>query len=470
MKRPPALTVTLHGAAGVVTGSAYQLRTATAHVLLDFGMFQGSAVEEARNNVPAALKPTTLDAVILTHAHLDHCGRLPLLAKAGYTGPVYATPATIELAGLILRDSAKIQAQDSERENRRRAAKGRSAVEPLYTVEDAEKILSQFQAVPYSQPVEVAPGMKAKFYEAGHILGSASVEITVGQAGDQRTVVFSGDLGPRGVPILQDYVCLPHAHAVFMESTYGDRNHRPIGQTIAEFESIVQHAVAAKGKLVVPTFAVGRAQLLLVLLALMFRKKTVQPFPIFLDSPMAITATQIYREHEELYDAEMLAWIKDKPLLEDMRLVTNTVTADQSKKINEVPGPCLVMAGSGMCNGGRILHHLKHNLPLVDSAVLIVGFQGEGSLGRLLVDGAEEVSIFGERIPVRAKIHTLGGFSAHAGQADLLDWLGCMAHTGPRVILTHGEDKARTELARLIEDKFHRTAELPRLGDTIEIA
>jgi metallo-beta-lactamase family protein len=470
MKRPPALTVTLLGAAGVVTGSAYQLRTEKAHVLLDFGMFQGSAAEESRNEVPAALKPTTLNAVILTHAHLDHCGRLPLLAKAGYAGPIFATPATIDLAGLILRDSAKIQASDNERINRRLAAKGKPPVQPLYGIEEVEKILSQFQPVPYTDPVEVAPGMKARFHEAGHILGSASVEITVGEAGHQRTVVFSGDIGPKGVPILKDFVCLPHAHAVFMESTYGDRNHRPLKETVAEFEAIVKRAVERKGKLIVPTFAVGRAQLLLVLMALMFRKRSVPPFPIYLDSPMAITATQIYREHEDLYDEEMLAFIREQPLLEDLRSVTNTLTADQSKKINDDPGPCLVMAGSGMCNGGRILHHLKHNLPLAQSEILIVGFQGEGSLGRQLVDRSPEVSIFGERIPVRASIHTLGGFSAHAGQKDLLEWLGCMAHSGPRVVLTHGEDRARAPLAALIEEKFRRKCDLPVLGDVIEIA
>jgi metallo-beta-lactamase family protein len=469
MKRPPALTVTLHGAAGVVTGSAYQLRTETAHVLLDFGMFQGSALDEARNEIPAALKPTTLDAVILTHAHLDHCGRLPLLAKAGYKGPVYATPATIDLAGLILRDSARIQVSDNERENRRRAAKDKPPVPLLYSPEDVETILSQFRPVPYSDPVDVAPGMKARFHEAGHILGSASVEITVGAGGDQRTVVFSGDLGPRGVPILKDFVCLPHAHAVFMESTYGDRDHRPLKETVAEFEAIVQRAVERKGKLLVPTFAVGRAQLLQVLLALMFRKKSVPPFPVFLDSPMAITATQIYREHDGLYDEEMIALIKEKPLMDDLKTLTNTQTADQSKKINEVPGPCLVMAGSGMCNGGRILHHLKHNLPLAESAVLIVGYQGDGSLGRQLVDGKEEVSIFGEKIPVRASVHTLGGFSAHAGQTDLLNWLECMVHSGPRVILTHGEDKGRIPLAEIIEKRFRRKCELPVLGDVVEI-
>jgi metallo-beta-lactamase family protein len=469
MKRPPALTVTLHGAAGVVTGSAYELRTETAHVLLDFGMFQGSAAEESRNEVPSGLKPTTLDAVILTHAHLDHCGRLPLLAKAGYTGPVFATPATIDLTGLILRDSARIQASDNERANRWRAAKGKPPVPLLYTIEDVENIMGRFRPVPYTETIEVAPGMKARFHEAGHILGSASVEISVGEAGNQRTVVFSGDLGPRGVPILKDFICLPHAHAVFMESTYGDRDHRPLKETIAEFEAIVQRAVERKGKLLVPTFAVGRAQLLLVLLALMFRKKSLPPFPVFLDSPMAISATQIYREHEELYDAEMIALIKDKPLIEDLRTVTNTRTADESKKINEVPGPCLVMAGAGMCTGGRILHHLRHNLPLAEAAVLIVGYQGDGSLGRQLVDGRPEVSIFGDKIPVRAAIHTLGGFSAHAGQTDLLNWLGCMAHTGPRVILTHGEDKARVPLARIIEEQFHRKCELPNLGDVIEI-
>lgn len=464
------MKITLFGAAGgEVTGSAYHLETDRASVLLDFGMFQGVPNAEDHNVVPPGLDLKKLDAVLLTHAHLDHSGRLPLLVKAGYTGPLRGTPATGDMTGLILRDSAKVQAQDNERINRKRERAGEPPIEPMYSVAHVEQVMAQFQPVPYDQPVTVAPGMEACFVEAGHMLGSASIQVRVQENGKMKIVDFSGDLGPKGAPILRDFEPFHRADVVFLESTYGDREHKAFPETTLEFFDIVKKAVERGGKILVPTFAVGRAQLLLMLLAWAHRQQRLPVIPVFLDSPMALEATNIYRRHPELFDEELTAFMKERPVEADLANVKATLTADESKAINDVTGPCMVLAGAGMCNAGRILHHLKQNLWKPCTSVIIVGYQGRGTLGRLLVEGAKEVSIFGEKIAVKADIHTLGGFSAHAGQKDLLEWFSPLAAKQPRVLLTHGEDDARTTLARKIKDRFGLRAETPGLREVVEV-
>jgi len=462
------MKITIVGAAGgEVTGSAYYVRTRKAGVLVDCGLFQGGRKSEALNRPPTTPKQK-IDAVLLTHGHLDHTGRLALLAKRGHTMPVFATPATIEMTGLILRDSARIQMSDCERQNRKRARADEPPREPLYTTEDAEKILRCLRPVPYQKPVQVAPGIQAIWAESGHMLGSTSIQLLVEEDGKTKRIVFSGDLGPKGALILKDFEPFTHADLVFLESTYGDHDHRPFRETVDEFVRIVKDTVEKRGKILVPTFAVGRAQLITGLLGWMFRQKKVKPFPIFLDSPMAIEATNIYTRHRELFDEGMTKFIAEKPLREDLKTLKVCVTAQDSMKINDQPGPCLVMAGAGMCNAGRILHHLKANLWKPEIHVLIVGYQGEGSLGRRLVNGEKLVSIHGEKIAVKAKVHTLGGFSAHAGQTDLLTWFSALAPGKPRVILTHGEDGPREALAKKIHQRFHLSSTLPKMGDTLE--
>lgn len=455
-------------AGGEVTGSAYMVEANGSRVLVDCGLFQGGRKSESLNRPP--LKPKgKLDAVLLTHGHLDHTGRLPLLSRLGWSGRVLATQATTEMAALILRDSARLQASDAQRQSRKNLRAGKPPVEPLYTSEDAEAIVGQFTNVPYQQPVDVAPGIRAVWTEAGHMLGSASIQLLVSEGAKEKRVVFSGDLGPRSIPLLRNYEPFKTADLVFLESTYGDRDHRPFRETVDEFVSVVTEAVKAGGKIIVPTFAVGRAQLLTSLLALMFRKKKAKPFPIFLDSPMAIKATEIYTQHRELFHDAMTEFIREKPLREDLQCMSMTATADESKRINEVEGSCLIMAGAGMCNGGRVLHHLKQNLWKPETQVLIVGYQGYGSLGRKLVDGVPEVRIHGEKVAVRAKVHTLGGFSAHAGKTDLLEWFSVIAPSKPRVVLTHGEDGPRRALGRKIQQRHGLKCQMPKMGDIVEI-
>ena len=303
------------------------------------------------------------------------------------------------------------------------------------------------------------------------MLGSASLQLTIEEKGRTKTVVFSGDLGPTGAPILKDYEPFHQADLVFLESTYGDRDHKPYPETVNEFLEIVKLAVARRGKMLIPTFAVGRAQLLLTLLAWAFRHKKIPSFPVYLDSPMASAATEIYRHHTELFDDEMIAFLKTGSVADELEMAHSKVcaTAQDSMALNDLPGPCMILAGAGMCNGGRIVHHLRNNLYKPETAVIIVGYQSDGSLGRQLVDGKKLVSIFGEPVAVKASIHTLGGFSAHAGQTDLLNWFGAMAGSHPRVALTHGEDRGREPLAAKIQERFQIQAELPALGASLEL-
>lgn len=463
------MKITALGAAGgEVTGSAYLVQTSRGRVMVDCGLFQGGRKSEAKNRPPAKAK-SKLDAVLLTHAHLDHTGRLPLLEQLGYRGPVFATPATIKMTGLVLRDSARLQQQDADYQNRRLARAGEDPIEPLYTSDEAEAIIGRLKEVPYRQLVPVAPGIQAQWAEAGHMLGSASIQLVVDDAGKQKRVVFSGDLGPTGIPMLRDFDPFHQADLVLLESTYGGHDHRPFRQTVDEFVAIVKDASAKGGKILVPTFAIGRAQQMLILLGWMFRNKMVKPFPVYLDSPMAIEATMIFREHRELFDERLKEFLRHKPLIEDLKTLQTTASADESRAINNSTGPCLVLAGAGMCTGGRILHHFKQNLWKPETHVMIVGYQGRGSLGRRLVDREEVVQIHGQKVAVKAQIHTLGGFSAHAGQTDLLKWFSVIAPSKPRVALTHGEDNPRRALAGLIEKQFKIRPVLPAQGDVIEL-
>jgi metallo-beta-lactamase family protein len=467
--KPSPIKITLHGAAGEVTGSSHLVETGSARVLVDFGLFQGGRGADAKNVLPARLEPSGLDAVVVTHGHLDHTGRLPLLAKSGYAGRIFATRATRDLAGLILRDSAKVQSFDVERTNRKRIRAGKSLIKPLYDADDVEQTMRLFRTVDYDTPVEVAAGVTARFVDAGHMLGSASIELTIEERGITKTAVFSGDVGPSGMALIRDATPLHRADVVFLESTYGDRDHRSLADTLAEFNGIIEQVVRDKARILVPAFAVGRTQQILFHLDELFSSGVMKPFPVYIDSPMAIQATKIYESHPDLLDDETRDLQRTSAIARHHRHVKPTPSPQDSMALNHVKGPCLIMAGAGMCTGGRIMHHLKHGLWKPGTVVMIVGYQVTGSLGRQLVDGAKSVRIYGEQIAVKAQIKTLNGFSAHAGQTELMKWLAHLTPGKPKVVLTHGEARGREPLAELIQRRHRIKASLPVQGDVIVV-
>jgi len=459
------MRITFNGAAGEVTGSCHLVDAAGARILLDCGMIQGSAAAEARNHEAFSFDATLLDAVVLSHAHIDHCGRLPLLVKRGFRGLIWTHHATAALVPIMLADAAALALADLERRQRQGRAKEGAAV--LYTAQDVEQTLTQLRGLAYGQSQEIAPGVSVKLYDAGHILGSAAVELKASEGEHLRTLVFSGDIGPRNTPILCDPTPIEHADVVLMESTYGGRTHRAREDTITELAGVFEAAAASGGNVVIPAFAVGRSQELLYWFAKHFDDWGLQRFQIFLDSPMAQKVVAVYEQFETLFDPEAQSIWRDKRNPMQLPNLKFTVSSDESRAINSVKN-AIIIAGSGMCNGGRIRHHLRHNLRRPEAHIVFVGFQAEGSLGRRLVDGAPRVRIFGEEIEVHAARHTVGGLSAHADQPGLLNWYSAFK-SHPPVYLVHGEDPAREILANAIEQRFGRKAGLSRPGDMVEV-
>lgn len=461
--------VTLHGAANEVTGSCYLVETGNARVLVDCGMFQGSKALKDLNCIPPSIDAANLDAVVLTHGHLDHCGRLPLLVKAGYNGKIYGTEGTIDIARLILKDSAKIQEDDAERETRKREKSGKAPVRPLYTVEDAEQVYELFAPLAYNTWTEIASDVNIELVEAGHILGSSSVIMIASQNGGRRRLIFSGDLGQWDMPINRDPASMDRSDAVFMECTYGGREHPPYQETIDEMSNLIKRTVLKKGKILVPTFAVGRTQQLLFHFYQLIKQGEIPAIPIYLDSPMAAAATKIYSKHTDFLDDDAREFFTDDNIYRFLPTLNICTTAQESQALNEIDGPCLILAGAGMCDAGRIRHHLRHNLGKGKTLVLIVGYQAQESLGRRLVDGVNPIKLMGESIYVRAKIASLEGFSAHADQEDLLRWLEPLIRHKTRIILTHGEPEQLKAMRGELLERFGQKSEVPSIGDVIEI-
>ena len=428
-----------YGGAGEVTGSCHVLVVGGRRLLLDCGLIQGGEAPLERNRAPFPFDAAQVDAVVLSHAHIDHCGRLPLLMKRGFRGPVYASPACRDLARILLADSANMQERDAERENRRRERGGtKRPVEPLYTLDVALGVLQQFRAVRYGEPVEVLPGVELTFRDAGHILGSTSVWLRLREGEVERRIVFSGDVGQYDTPILRDPEPGPAVDLAIMESTYGDRLHRDRAATLEELGGILREARRDGGNVLIPAFAVGRSQELLYELATHYDAWRLGDWQVFLDSPMAIEASAVYWRHAELFDEEAQQWharLRSLPLLPNLKLCR---TAEESMAINRISNGAIVIAGSGMCTGGRIVHHLKHNLGRPECDVVFSGFQAQGTLGRAIVERREYVRIHGAPVKVEARVHTLGGFSAHGDRHDLLRWYGAIPGRPP-VWLVHGE-------------------------------
>ncbi len=463
------MRITPFGAAGEVTGSGYLLEAATATLLVEFGMFQGLTATPERNADLGPLVPRKLDAVALTHAHLDHSGRLPLLTRNGYRGRIFSTLATAHLAEVILEDSARIQENEARRTGWGRRSNGHSVTEPLYTQDDVGKLIDQFRTVAFERPHDLARGVVARFFEAGHILGAASLELAIDEGQGTRTVVFSGDVGPGSSPILRDPTLPVRADLVFLESTYGHKDHASRQETVAHFHSLLDQADRHGRRVIIPAFSVGRTQMLLYYIAQAVREGLIATLPIYQDSPTGRRAGQVYESHQNLYNEEALAVTKNGQIARDLRNLKVLLTPQDSSQLNHSREPCIIISSSGMCEGGRILHHLKHNLWREDVDLILVGYMAEGTLGRQIRDGAKEVQIHGETVPVRARVHVLNGFSAHAGQSELLQWLAPVAEQDPRIVLTHGEDKARDALREKIVAQYGLKVECPGQGDVIEL-
>ena len=457
------------GAAGEVTGSCYLLRFERRQVLLDCGLFQGGRDASARNLEPFPFDPAQLDAVILSHAHIDHSGRLPLLVKAGFRGPIYTQRACRDLCRIMLKDSAFLQEKDAEWENRKRERKGLAPIQPLYTMSDAQACLKQFKGLDYGHRSRILPGLNLRLRDAGHILGSSIVELWLERGKQRCKLVFSGDLGHAGAPILRDPSVVTEADLVIMESTYGNRLHRSREATRQELESVLEEASQARGNILIPAFAVGRTQELLYLFGKHFQQWKLQNWWMFLDSPLAIEATNVYLKHSNLYDAEareLFRRSRRHPLLPNVQF---SRTTKQSMAINRIRSGAFIIAGSGMCEGGRIRHHLKHNVWRRDCHILMVGFQARGTLGRQLVDGAKRIRLWGETMQVQAKIHTIGGFSAHADQAELVRWYSHFENRPP-LLLVHGEPEAASALQQHLREQLDSSARIARMGERIDLA
>ncbi|GAB4296998.1 MAG: MBL fold metallo-hydrolase [Thiohalomonadaceae bacterium] len=467
------MKISFYGAAGEVTGSCYLVETEQVKFLVDCGLFQGAPETEARNRRPFPFAPHAIDFVLLTHAHIDHSGLLPRLVLAGFKGPIYTTAASADLLAVMLPDSGHIQEMDAERTQHyiKRGGKPRyQSAEPLYTVRDALRSLAQIEPLAYDHDVEPHTMVRCRFRDAGHILGSAIIEVWV-QEGYRRTkLVFSGDLGQPNRPILRDPAIIERADILLVESTYGNRLHKDMKATLDEFVTAVNDTLLRKhGNVIIPAFAVGRTQELLYHFHELTRQGRFRNLNIFVDSPMATEVTRITMQHMQLFDAEakeLAAW---RAAGHGLPVLKFTGSVEESMALNNIHGGVVIISASGMCDGGRIKHHLRHNLGRRESSILITGFQAEGTLGRRLVDQAESVRLFGQDVPVRADIYTLGGFSAHADQAALLRWLRAFRDPPRRTFVVHGEAATAEIFAATVGQELGWKVQVPTQGEHVTI-
>ena len=461
--------LSFYGATGQVTGSCYLLETQQHRILLDCGMFQGSKETEKQNTIDFPFNPASIDAVVLSHAHLDHCGRLPKLLKDGFKGPVFLTDASFPLLELMLKDAVHLQTRDIEWENKRRERSGKELLEPLYELNHVEDLLKLRQPIAYNKETIILAGISLSFHDAGHILGSAIVRLHITDENETKTLVFSGDLGNPNSPLLRDPTLLTQADVLLLESTYGDRNHKPLEHTLDELSDTLAAADKNGGNVIIPAFSVGRTQDLIYWLGKLQRQGKLPQKQIYIDSPMAISASEIYAANTALFNVDDPEFSKTAPhgWHAWLKGLIYSQSAEESMAINRIAGGAIIIAGSGMCNGGRIRHHLKYNLWRRNAHILIVGFQAEGTLGRMLVDGNKKyIKILGAEVKVEAKIHTLGALSAHADQSQLLDWASHFKAPKPKLYLVHGEKTAALSL----QSCFSRRdwpATIPKIGETI---
>lgn len=447
------------GASTGVTGSCHLLTSGEHKILLDCGQFQGGKAQDALNYEKFPFEPSEIECVVLSHAHIDHCGRLPLLTKRGFEGKIYCTDATADLLSVMLKDSAYIHEKETEWKNRKAERAGREQVEPLYTIEDAEKALSLVSPILYDQQIEINSDMKIVFNDAGHILGSAITELWVTEDDKESKIVFSGDLGMEGRPILRDPTYIKKADYVIMETTYGNRIHKELGTGVDKLIEIILNTTRRGGNVVIPSFAVGRTQELIYELNRFYDsnneyRKELDKIFVYIDSPMATTATEIFRRNAQVFDEETREYILkgDNPL--EFKNLKFTRSSKESQDLNFNKEPKIIISASGMCEAGRIRHHLKHNLWNPKNSIVFVGYQGQGTLGRSLVEGIKMVTLFGEEIQVNAEIHNLEGFSGHADQNGLFAWLAHFEQKPKQIFLVHGEEESKKDFAKLVNEKL----------------
>ncbi len=458
------MKITFCGAAETVTGSCHLVEVDGLRLLLDCGLFQGGRQREDLNREPFPFDPKEIDVVLLSHAHLDHAGRLPLLVRRGFSGRIVCTAPTAEIAKLMLADSAHLQVEDAARRARKARRRGETAEPPLYDMADVLRCADLFRPIPgYGEPVRLSDRVSCVFRDAGHILGSAAIELRTSNG----NLLFSGDLGNRHQPIVRDPSPPPRADVLLVESTYGDRAHRSMEETVAEFREAIETVIPNNGNLMIPTFALERAQEVLYELFLLWKDGELPRCRIFLDSPLAISTTRVFARYPGYFDTEGQELFSSTPNPFDFTPLRFSQTTDESKEINKTSRGNILIAGSGMCTGGRILHHLRHNLWHEGSGVLFVGYQAVGTLGRRIVDGAETVRIFGEEIAVAAHVWTTNGFSSHADQPILLDWIRQAEPS--RLVLVHGEDETLDAFAERIRADLSLESHVAKLGETIEV-
>jgi metallo-beta-lactamase family protein len=444
------MKISFHGAARSVTGSRHLVQAGSARVLLDCGLFQGRREEADRRNRNLGFDPKSVDAVLLSHAHIDHSGALPALAKYGFAGKVHATRATADLTEMMLADSARIQESDCRYVNKQERRKGRECRRPFYDSDDVRDIVRRFAGLRYDDTVSVRPRLKASFHDAGHILGSAAIRLTA-TGGGAKTLLFTGDLGRKQMPILRDPEPPPPCDVLIIESTYGDRLHEETAEAAkAKAEALVAHAVAHRSKIIVPAFAVGRTQDIVMWIKDLVREGRIAPLPIYIDSPMAVRATDVFRRHPECYDEETYRTLTSEGDPFVARYIHYVSSVQDSQKLNDLKGPCVIVSASGMCEGGRVVHHLKHAIQDEANIIAIVGFQAEHTLGRKLVEGWETVPIFGRPTPRRAQVVRFNGLSAHADRADLLAYVRAIRPAPDKVFVVHGEERQSFSLAEAI--------------------
>ncbi len=459
------------GAAENVTGSRHLLEFNHSKVLIDCGLYQERDLQY-RNWEDFGVEPDKVDAILLTHAHLDHCGLIPKLVKEGFKGPIYATEATAEIAQIVLMDAGKLQEEDAEYKKKRHKKEGRQGprpIEPLYTMEEAEACFGQFRPVRFNETVNIGEGIEASFHTAGHILGAAVIKVDVCRNGECRTILFTGDFGRTNKPILRDPAIFTQADYLLIESTYGDRVHSTVEDTKEQLCKAVNDAYTAGGNIVVPSFSVGRSQEVLYYLNELLLEDRIPHIMTFLDSPMAVKVTEVFRKHPELYDKQMsrLVTQNESPFsFRGLKLVQSTA---ESKAINHIRGTIMIIAGSGMCTGGRIKHHLVNNITRPESTLLFVGYQANGTLGRLILDGTPEVRILGQTLPVKARVVQVHGFSAHADREEILGWLGNIKTPPRKVFLVHGEKESAHAFKDYLIENTGWNVVVPQYQDVVDI-